>query len=62
MIWYIKPSEQIGYRLLKHISTATKQIQEHMKTHKDGYEDSVEGDLLEDTKRNSDTPSEQWNF
>jgi len=30
-----------------------------MKTHKDGYEDSVEGDLLEDTKQNSDTPSEQ---
>jgi hypothetical protein len=33
-----------------------------MKTHKDGYEDSLEGDLLVDTKLNSDTPSEHWNF
>jgi len=29
-----------------------------MKTHKDGHEDSVEGDILVDTKRNSDTPPE----
>ena len=62
MIWYIKPYQQIGYRLLKHIRAPTKLLQEHMKTHKDGYEDSVEGDLLVDTQQNSDTPSEHWNF
>jgi hypothetical protein len=31
----------------------------HMKTHTDGFEDSVEGDLLVGRKRNSITPSEQ---
>ena len=30
----------------------------HTETHKEGYEDSVEGDLLVGTKRNNETPSE----
>ena len=34
----------------------------HTETHKEGYEDSVEGDLLVGTKRNNETPSEHWNF